>query len=110
MNPLSVNEALSRLDQLDGQPVVVSGALSFEFENVSLNHVPRSSRHENTYESSIWLSVGCGAIGFNEAVCERWHGKIVIVEGVLHVRDPKMGAGHMGLWPATLLVQDMYRS
>ena len=110
MTPLSVNEAISRLDALDGQPVALTGILRFEFEDVSLNHAPTSEQKHSSNQSSIWLSVSCGALGFDTKVCERWHGKIVTVEGVLHKSDPKIGAGHMGLWPATLLAQDMYRS
>ena len=77
MNTLSVNEALASLDVFDGQPIAVSGVLQFEFENVSLNHAPTSERNENPYSSSIWLSVGCGALGFDTKVCERWRGRIV---------------------------------
>ena len=91
------------LDGLAGKDVRVCGLLSFEFENVSLNHVPLADRASG-YASSIWLTVGSGSLSFDEKVCKRLHGKVVVVEGTLLKPDPKFGGcGHMSLWPAEII-------
>ena len=47
---LSVNEVIDRLPELDGQPVEVTGLLTFEFENTSLGHFPKAERRDITEE------------------------------------------------------------
>ena len=103
---LSVNQALAQLEALSGEDVQVRGILSFDFEDVCISHFPKSERKEDN-QSSIWLQVGAGALGFDEDVCRRLHGKRVVAEGTLFAADPTMGCGHMGGWPAQLLVRNL---
>lgn len=102
---LSVNELIDRLPELDGLPVEVTGLLTFEFENVSIDHFPKAERREITegtdppyYQSSVWLALGSGSLRPNEKVLSRWVGKRVRVRGV--VRGPRGpgGCGHFGGW------------
>jgi hypothetical protein len=83
----TVNEALDRIDELADSDIYIHGLLCFEFEDVSISHVPRAEQREG-YLSSIWLSVGDGALGFDRRVCESLSGKIVVVEGRLINTDP----------------------
>lgn len=106
---LSVNEALDRIDELVGSDICVRGLLSFEFEDISITHLPRADRRDG-YLSSIWLATGCGALGFDEKRCKSLSGKIVVVEGTLFKSEPPFdGCGHMGLWPAELLARTLER-
>jgi hypothetical protein len=106
----SVNEAIEMLDGLAGKDICIRGLLSFEFENVSLSHVTLAELLPG-YASSIWLSVGSGSLSFDARVCERLHGKVVVVEGTLCKPDPKFGGcGHMSLWPAELVARSLERA
>ena len=107
--PLTVNQAVEQLSELTGNDVAITGILSFEFEDVSLNHFPIAERKDG-YQSSIWLEAGLGSLGFDEKVCERLHGKRVTVQGRLLNANPSIGAGHMGLWPAELLARVLERA
>jgi len=107
--PLTVNQALEQLSELAGDDVAITGILCFEFENVSINHFPKTDRKDG-YQSSIWLEAGSGSLGFDEKVCERLHGKRVTVQGTLLKADQGIGAGHMGLWPAALLTRVLERA
>jgi hypothetical protein len=74
------------LRALAGQDITVEGVLCFEFEGTAIDHLPKVERREPgqagpTYPSSIWLSVGDGALQFNEDQLKRWHGKRVTVSG-----------------------------
>ncbi|RYD82423.1 MAG: hypothetical protein EOP84_09420 [Verrucomicrobiaceae bacterium] len=110
MLTFSVNEAIEMLDGLAGKDIRVRGLLSFEFENVSLNHVQLADRAEG-YASSVWLTVGSGAVSVDEEVCQRLHGKVVVVQGTLHKPDPKFGGcGHMSLWPAEIVSRTIERA
>lgn len=107
--PLSVNEALDRIDELAGSDIYVRGLFSFEFEDISITHLPRADRRDG-YMSSIWLSTGTGALGFEDERCKSLSGKIVVVEGTLFKSEPSLhGCGHMGLWPAELLARTLER-
>ena len=108
-NPLSVNEALDRIDELAGSDICVRGILSFEFEDVSITHLPRAERRDGE-SSSIWLSTGHGALGFEHETCKSLSGKIVVVEGtLLKPEQPFDGCGHMSLWPAELMARTLER-
>jgi hypothetical protein len=109
MSPLSINQALDQLDSLAGTEVIVYGKLAFEFEHVALYHIPaRECRGE--IESSLWISVGTGSLGFDRDVCRRWHGKTVLIEGKLLKPNPFFGGcGHGSLWPAEILARTMQR-
>jgi hypothetical protein len=107
--PLSINEALEQLDQLAGSDICVRGLLSFEFEDISITHLPSAERR-NGEMSSIWLSTGTGALDFDQEKCESLSGKIVVVEGTLLKPGPPFaGCGHMSLWPAELLARTLER-
>lgn len=107
--PLSVNEALDRIDELVGSDICVRGILSFEFEDVSISHLPRAERRDGEM-SSIWLSTGNGALGFDQERCRSLNGKIVVVKGILSKPElPFEGCGHMSLWPAELLSRTLER-
>ena len=108
MPTYSVNEAIDLLDGLEGKNIRVRGLLTFEFENISLNHVPLFERQDG-YASSLWLSVGTGSLSFDEQ-CNALNGKVVIVEGTLLKPDPKFGGcGHFSLWPAEVLAHTLER-
>ncbi|MDC8760666.1 hypothetical protein [Janthinobacterium fluminis] len=105
--PLSVNEAISRLVELDGSDVHIEGILHFEFEDVAIYHFPVFER-EVGYSSSIWLEVGSGSLDFDPKVCARLDGKRVSVRGKLLSPDPGFdGCGHMSLWPAAMLARTL---
>ena len=110
MPTYSVNEAIESLDWLAGKDITVRGLLSFQFENVSLSHVPLADQAPG-YASSIWLSVGSGSLNFDERACERLHGKVVIVEGTLQGPSPNFGGcGHLSLWPAEIVARTLERA
>jgi len=107
--PLSINEALDRIDELAGCDICVRGLLTFEFEDISIAHLPRAERRDGEM-SSIWLSTGTGALGFDQQRCQSLNGKIVVVEGTLLKPEPSFGGcGHMSLWPAELLARTLER-
>lgn len=108
-NHLSVNEALTRLSELVGQDIRIQGILSFGFEEVCISQFPAAERADG-YRSSIWLWVGTGSLGFDREACRRLDGKRVLVEGSLSAATPTMGCGHMGGWPAELLVRTLTRA
>jgi hypothetical protein len=111
--PLSVNEAIDSLPELEGQDVTVEGLLRWEFECYAVEHLPKSERRESSGHflgSSIWLEGGSGSLQFNDAALEKWNGKRVVVEGTLHAPDPKLGGcGHMSGWPASLFARTIER-
>ncbi len=107
MVTFSVNEAIEHLDGLAGKDISVRGMLSFEFEDISLSHVPLFERAPR-YDSSIWLAVGNGSLGFDAKVCERLRGRVVVVEGMLARPDPRFGGcGHFSLWPAEIVARTL---
>lgn len=106
MNIYSVNKAVDDIDLLDGKSIYLEGSLSFKFENVSINHHVHSEAKDREYQSSIWLQADA-ILQFDRRVMEKWSGKKVLVEGTLVKPDPVFGAGHMGLWPATIVVTDI---
>lgn len=102
---LSVNELIDRFPELDGQPVEVTGLLTFEFENTSIGHFPKAEHREIAeevdppyYQSSVWLTFGSGSIQPNEVVLSKWTGKRVLVTGVLRGPSGPYGCGHFGAW------------
>lgn len=107
--PLTINQAIENLPNLAGQDVSIRGILCFDFEDISISHYPKAER-KGPYESSIWISTGVGSLGFDQRVCEKLHGKRVTVQGTLFGPDPRIGCGHMGLWPAELLARTLERA
>ncbi|QET01767.1 hypothetical protein FOB72_06715 [Cupriavidus pauculus] len=112
---LSVNTVLDELATLVGKDVALVGILRFEFEGTALDHFPKSERRnaENggpLEPSSVWLSVGSGALQFNEEQLRRWHGKRVTVLGTLLRPDGKLGGcGHLSAFPAEVLARSIER-
>lgn len=108
--PLTVNQALDQLAHLAGQDVMVQGILCFEFEGTLIEHFPKAERRPD-YGSSIWIDTGAGALQFDRAVCARWHGKRVVVQGTLWGPGPGFGGcGHMSLCPAEILLRTLARA
>lgn len=107
---LSVNAALEQLEALQGIDVQIQGILHFQFEDVALYHHPQAERKDG-YDSSIWLDVGAGSLGFDTEACARLNGKLVSAQGTLFGPDPKFGGcGHGSLWPATMLARTLERA
>ncbi len=42
MSPLSINQAIDRLDELHGLDITIYGILSFEFEDCCIEHYPKA--------------------------------------------------------------------
>jgi hypothetical protein len=104
---LTVNQALGTLSELAETDIRVRGILHYQFEDIAIYHSPSIERKPG-YGSSIWISVGMGALQFDEHVCRALDGKMVIVEGKIFSPDPTFGGcGHMGLWPAEMLVRTL---
>jgi len=104
-NALSVETLIARVSELDGQLVEVVGLLTFEFEDCSLNHFPRTERHEITEaidapycQSSIWIRFGTGSIQPNRQVLAKWSGKRIRVTGIAQTAKGPDGCGHLGGW------------
>lgn len=102
---LTVNELIDRIDEFNGKPVEVMGLLTFEFEDTSLNHFPKSERRDVTeevdlpfYQSSVWLAFGTGSIRPNERQLTQWDGKRVRVTGIAYGPRGPGGCGHFGGW------------
>ncbi|MGO4391269.1 hypothetical protein AB4Z46_07935 [Variovorax sp. M-6] len=110
-----MNAAIDALPSLAGEDVAVEGILRFEFEGTAIDHFPKQERRiSQTFgpiePSSIWLSVGAGALQFNEEQLRRWHGKRVTVLGKLIGPDPRFGgSGHLSAWPAEILSRSIER-
>jgi hypothetical protein len=105
--PLSVEEVLEAVDALADKDVLVQGVLSFAFENVAL-YASLEDLRRLRLESSIWLSVGSGSLRFDQKVCEKLHGKPVVVAGTLLTPLPNVrGCGHFGAWPAEILARTL---
>jgi hypothetical protein len=105
--PLRVKEVLKSIDTLADKEILVQGVLSFAFEDVAL-YASLEDLQRARFESSIWLSVGSGSLRFDEEVCEKLHGKPVVIEGTLFAPIPNVrGCGHFGLWPAEILARTL---
>lgn len=116
MSPLSINQAIDRLDELHGLDITIYGILSFEFEDCCIEHYPKAERRlavgnrDGFTNSSIWLEVGTGSLGFNVPTLKKWHGKRVVIEGTLYGPGPMFdGCGHLSRWPAAILARTIER-
>ncbi|MES2708780.1 MAG: hypothetical protein V4726_19450 [Verrucomicrobiota bacterium] len=107
MNAISVNEALDLRALRNGDCFEVEGLLTYDFENISLNHCPKAERRSDAYTSSIWIDTE-GAFSFDESVMAKWNGKRVVVLGFFEIAEPSQvdgwtnGFGHFGLWQARI--------
>ena len=107
MEILTVNYAIDNLEILSNQPIYLKGILSFQFEDISINHYPKIE-YRNDGSSSIWIDVDYGILRFNEPVLSKWHGKRIIIEGILQPPDPCFGGvGHMSLWSASIVATEI---
>lgn len=108
MEHLSVNSAIERLSELDGQVICVVGALSLDFEGQCINHIPKAevaSSELGEYASSIWVKFDLEAIGCDHKWLEQFDKRHVRVVGMLRSPAPEFGGcGHFSLWPAELIV------
>ena len=109
MDILSVNQALDAFDSLVGSSFSVRGVLSVEHEDVAIYHSPTSERR-GAFSSSIWLWLDLDDLAFKEEELKRLHQKAVIVEGRFQKLAPGFGGGHMGLWPAEMVVTRVERA
>lgn len=107
IEPISVNEAIENLAALAGRDVSIIGEFCFDFEDVSLNHLPRTERDDG-YRSSIWISTGSGVLRFDPHACKQLSGKRVVIEGTLLPPSPELGGcGHMSGWPAEMVARSL---
>ena len=124
-NPISVNQLLAQLSELDQHPLEVEGILEVHSEGYSLLHYPKSERKndypngDEPYEAGVWLATGGGSIQFNNAAVARWQGKRVRVHGIAyaHFSQPyipafhaKNGFGPWGAWPVQIEVYSIQRT
>lgn len=103
--PISVNDAIDRAFELDLQPVEITGLLTFEMEDCSLQHYPKAEQRVAAvtdepmhYRSSVWIAFGAGSIQPNSSVLSAWTGKRVRVTGVFRNARDAHGCGQFGLW------------
>lgn len=107
MEIFTVNDALARLDVLNNRPIYLEGLLSFQFEDISLNHHPRAE-YRDYKSSSIWIDLNYNILRFDSQVMNRWHGKRVMIEGILQKPDSFFGgSGHMCLWSASIIATEI---
>lgn len=112
LETLSVNAAIERLHELDGQVICVVGALSLDFEGHCIDHIPKSEvaasdpgKSNISYPSSIWVTFDLEAIGCDYKWLKQFDKRHVRVVGMLRSPDPKFGGcGHFSLWPAEITV------
>lgn len=111
---LSVNSALDDLETLSGCDVLVEGVLRFDFDGAMLNHDPESERRlapvgQPRESSSIWLYFGSTALQSYESQFRRWHGRRVVVRGLLNAPMFHGGCGHLSAWPAEIVALSIAR-
>lgn len=97
----SVHAVVERLDELHGRSVRVIGGLQLGFEGDALWHLPTADRvHGFPYRSSLWVNLDDACQRLGAEVLHRFNGRHVVVTGVIDAFD----SGHMGGWPAAILV------
>jgi hypothetical protein len=116
---ISVNEAIDRMDELEGQPVEIYGLLSFDRDDHGLWHFPKAEcrtvqKGVHTFDASrIWIDFNVGSIRPNIPVLTRWQGRRVAIFGVLH--DPlkdtpwSRGMSYRSLWLAEIVPYSIER-
>jgi hypothetical protein len=88
-HPLSINNALDKLVELDGMPVELEGVLAVEAEGYQLLHYPKAERRPDytdghrSYPPTVLLAFGTGSLQPNREALSRWLGKRVRVHGIL---------------------------
>lgn len=108
VEPISVNEALDRLQELGGQTITIFGVLSLDFEGACISHIPKHERRDKgdgAYQSSIWTYYDLQTMNINEATLMQLDGKHVVLSGTLKGPEAGFGGcGHFSLWPAEIIV------
>ncbi len=114
MDPISVNEAIDRLNELNGQTVIVTGLLCLDFEGHCINYIPKSESRDQgsgAYQSSIWVYFDLEEIKHRAQWLDQFDGRHVRATGRLDGPDPRYQAcGHMSLWPTKLLVKSIEKT
>lgn len=114
--PISVNEAIDRLEELDGQDVEIFGALSLEFEGTCITHIPRDERWDrhkggcHHYGSSIWTNYDLDRMGVTEEALRQFDRRQIVDSGKL--KKPAAGSagcGHFSLWPTEMDVANVQK-
>ncbi len=109
MKLYSVNEALEKKHQLHGQRIYVEGLLSYDTEDISIMHWPKSEQGG----LGIWIEETNGAFKFNYSSLEKLAGKKVVClgqfqsESTSETFDGEWGFGHMSLWPAQIVAREL---
>jgi hypothetical protein len=90
----SVNDIVTALPDFLGRFVYAEGILDYEFENISLNHWPKSERFGT---SSLWIEADNPIFRMDATILSRWAGKRVVIWGEI-----TEGTGHLGSLPTTI--------
>ena len=111
MDTISVNEAIERLPELNGQSIALFGVLSLDFEGQCISHVPEFESRDvghGSFQSSIWVEFDLEQLGQREEWLQQFDGRHVRVEGCISGPDPRLaGCGHLSMWPALIVVQSI---
>ena len=105
----SVNEILEDKEHLHGQRVYVEGLLSFDIEDISLHHWPKTEQSSK----SIWVEEGAGVFRYNIEALTKLRGKKVVCLGEFQSLiteknvEWEWGFGHMSLWPAQIVATEL---
>jgi len=106
--PVSVSEALDRLSELNGQIVILVGALVMGFENQCIRDIEKPDGcQSNTRRgsSSIWVDIDSSRIDRHDGFPYQFARRDVQLTGRLFApSSPNGGCGHFGLWPARIVV------
>jgi len=109
MKLYTVNGAIDRCNELNGNRIYIEGLLTYEIEDISLSHWPKSEQRNN----EIWIETGSGAFQLNPKSLEKLSGKKVVCLGQFqstwsdNVDGMIFGFGHMGLWQAQILATEL---
>ena len=109
MKLYSVNEALDNREKLNGKRIYVEGLLSYDVEDITLVHWPKSE-HRNR---GIWIEETNGVFKFDFKALEKLAGKKVVCLGEFQTTnvpgtvDGSWGFGHMSLWNAQIVATEL---
>jgi hypothetical protein len=104
-----VNETLENREKLHSQRIYIEGLLSYDVEEISLLHWPKS---EQRYRG-IWIDETNGVFKLNNSALEKLAGKKVVCLGefqsanIEETFDGDWGFGHMSLWPARIVTTEL---
>lgn len=96
MQLLSVNDAIASIKHLHGQRIYVEGLLTYEYEDISISHWPKSEQYSDSDKSTITIGVSYrSAFSFNHEAMERLAHKRVVVFG--QIQDTTDGTSYMSM-------------